>query len=392
MSFINHIAFGILFTAIFCSLFDINIFHSPWLLSCTALFSILPDIDHTKGISGRLCYPISYYIGKNYGHRTITHSLAFYVFGVVLTYLVSSVTTQQYTVVLVYSLAYFSHLLLDMMTVQGVPLLYPLMRNRFVIPGDRELRFNSGDARAESAFFAITIVVGLCCQNLFVDGFWTTYNRSFRSVRHLKSEYLRSSKLISTQYSVEYNGKKEQGSGYMIGIHHEKAVIYDTANRRMLHLSTKAKCYKLLYKKTDMGFSVKEVSLNKVTISQLRAIAKQHPIIYAQIHFPNGLRTYRYVLSADIENEYIQSDTDEYNRQIVEIRTKLTGCSKYKEALKAQLCKVDLFEREEITKRILEIESKESNLQLSMKRKSDLVKGLSAVRLSGVIRYIPVSL
>jgi inner membrane protein len=80
MSGTNHIAGGLLFTGIFASFWNINIFSDAGLLGLTVLGSVLPDIDHTKSPIGKLFWPLSRYLDTRYGHRTITHSLLFLVF------------------------------------------------------------------------------------------------------------------------------------------------------------------------------------------------------------------------------------------------------------------------------------------------------------------------
>ena len=40
-----------------------------------SLFSLLPDIDHPESTIGRIFRPVSKYIQRKYGHRTVTHSI-----------------------------------------------------------------------------------------------------------------------------------------------------------------------------------------------------------------------------------------------------------------------------------------------------------------------------
>lgn len=81
--------------------------------------ALLPDIDVTRSLLGRLLFPVSKRINKYYAHRSITHSL------LVLS-LVSSIGLLFGTeVVLSLLIGYASHLLLDMLNPSGVPLFYP---------------------------------------------------------------------------------------------------------------------------------------------------------------------------------------------------------------------------------------------------------------------------
>ena len=59
MTVYNHIAGGIVFTGVFSSLFNVNIFESKYTIGLTVFACILPDIDHTKSLIGKLFFPLS---------------------------------------------------------------------------------------------------------------------------------------------------------------------------------------------------------------------------------------------------------------------------------------------------------------------------------------------
>lgn len=81
---------------------------NPIAIGLSGLGSLLPDIDHSGSKLGRRVP----WIGKVLKHRGITHSLISLVL----------VTTANKWL----GLGYLTHLLLDMLTKQGVQLLYPL--------------------------------------------------------------------------------------------------------------------------------------------------------------------------------------------------------------------------------------------------------------------------
>jgi len=56
----NHIIGGYTFTGIIGSLMGINILGQVELLPIILFASLLPDIDHTKSIIGKLFFPIDY--------------------------------------------------------------------------------------------------------------------------------------------------------------------------------------------------------------------------------------------------------------------------------------------------------------------------------------------
>jgi len=71
----NHIVGGFTFTGIFAAIGGINILQDYRLIPIILFASLLPDIDHTKSIIGKLFFPLARAINRKYGHRTITHSV-----------------------------------------------------------------------------------------------------------------------------------------------------------------------------------------------------------------------------------------------------------------------------------------------------------------------------
>ena len=228
MTFPNHIAGGTVFTGFFASiLFGLNILSSPAMLVTTLIASVLPDCDHTRSPIGKLLYPISKFLNRRFGHRTITHSIPALI---VLTLLVSFFEKTyfgSYQVSIVFSLAYWSHLLFDMCTLQGVPLLYPFMKNPFVLIGNPEARIRVGDYRREAVAFCVFLAwgVSLYSLGLFENGFWTTYNRAFATLEHLHSEFRRSTDLLKVDYVYLEGTAEISGMGYCIESSSSKAAL-----------------------------------------------------------------------------------------------------------------------------------------------------------------------
>lgn len=90
------------------------------MLTLCGVCGLLPDIDTATSHIGRLLPEISLAIERRWGHRTLTHSLA----AVLLVALVTLPLTGQWLL----TLAYASHILLDMLIggKRGVALLWPL--------------------------------------------------------------------------------------------------------------------------------------------------------------------------------------------------------------------------------------------------------------------------
>ncbi|MCP3660429.1 MAG: hypothetical protein GY830_09045, partial [Bacteroidetes bacterium] len=111
MSNINHITGGIVLTGIFTSFWDINILSKTWYLITCITYSLLPDIDHPKSFIGTILKPISKYIDRNYGHRTITHGLTFFFAIIIITYITEKTILKTTTYTMIAFFAYLSHLI-----------------------------------------------------------------------------------------------------------------------------------------------------------------------------------------------------------------------------------------------------------------------------------------
>lgn len=99
---------------------------------------LLPDIDHPGSKMGRALYPIAYVVNKLFGHRGATHSLIALILTSILvllpSFLLNGMPYFLYTHFAIgISVGFLSHLILDMSTKSGVPLLYPFIRKSYRI-------------------------------------------------------------------------------------------------------------------------------------------------------------------------------------------------------------------------------------------------------------------
>jgi len=83
------------------------------------LGSVLPDVDSSRTLVGRILNPISYLIRSRFAHRTITHSW------IPLLFLFNLYLTTREHFVLFFLLGYISHIFLDMLNTSGVAFFYP---------------------------------------------------------------------------------------------------------------------------------------------------------------------------------------------------------------------------------------------------------------------------
>lgn len=221
----NHLLGGLVFTGLCSALSGVNIFATPAAVATTVVGALLPDIDHPKSWMGRLFPPLAYLLNRRYGHRTITHS-AVALLG--LSFVVSSVeqlATGKSALGLVFFFAYLSHLVLDMVTLQGVPLLYPFSKNPFVMPANPRFRIRTDDTRAETIAFCSFLLLGLALRPLFENGFWTSYNRLFGTMKHLGSEFRKTDDLLEVEFFARRGSQPLHGRGFCVEATNTSAVL-----------------------------------------------------------------------------------------------------------------------------------------------------------------------
>lgn len=144
--------------------------------------SLLPDVDTTTSGAGKFLRPLSGWIESKFGHRTITHSLLF-------TALFSALFLPfGPSVALAMLWGILSHLLLDTLNVNGVPLLWP-SRLMFWFWPSRSMRIKYGSA-GESAVALVCAVAALTLWPIGADGFDTSFRRLVASPETAVADYI----------------------------------------------------------------------------------------------------------------------------------------------------------------------------------------------------------
>lgn len=276
MSGPNHVVGGVVFTGIYLSMWDKNIYGSPHFLFFTAFFSLLPDIDHTRSIIGKPFYPIALYLDRKFGHRTITHSLLCYIVVGITVGMIERIWLNDTTITKIYYWAYGSHLIFDMLTVQGVPLFYPFKKNPCVIPGNPSFRIRSYDLKSESIFFVIFILLAITCKDLFAHGFWNTYNRTWGSLKSLHTENLIYDKAITVDYEFRKDDKGFKGKGVLISSTEDEAIIF---NKQFLKISKDDRIKTLTPIRTNKTISKREIQFTEISFDSLQKLISNKPIL-----------------------------------------------------------------------------------------------------------------
>jgi inner membrane protein len=283
----NHITGGIVFTGLFCSFFSINIFANPVFISVTILGSLLPDIDHTKSWIGKSVYPIAKWISRNYGHRTITHSLFFLVGIFLISIFIEKNFREDYSISTILFFSILSHFIFDMVTLAGIPLFYPFYKNPCVLPANPEMRIRSGNIRQEGIILFMFCFLTFFMQDLFANGFWSTVNNNFNDVKHQIKEYKKSPNVLNIDYDYNIYQTNYKGKGTYIQASENEMFILSQDKVLSLKKDTPGlKIILLKTSKTNSKIHESAIEINDLKESELNDLLK-NKFIAAGIIYSN---------------------------------------------------------------------------------------------------------
>ena len=440
----NHIVGGIVVTGIFGGIAGINILEKwEYILICI-IFSLLPDIDHPGSIMGRTFKPISRFINRTYGHRTITHNLA--ALGVVCfaTWLICQGAGLVGPWTFLVFGGYFSHLIFDMMTVAGVPLFYPWALNPCVIPGKPEARFVVSDVKSEARIFGFFGICFFLMMPLMEQGFWTSYNRTFGTQSHLKSEYNASVDLLEVEYSYKMGSEEFSGKAYVIETTDSKTTLLENGKFKFLDKAIH-QGISVTPSHTDKKFRFENKSFVSVSADSLNKLTVDSLIMEIEIVANNEFKTSTFETGKKFDGNYLKDffveeifendfQAEKFvsgtNPRIKTLETKILNLDEEErfvrngfqqlETAKYQLevdleKEKDLYQREKLLKRIEELEKemdkafdnsgkvKELKSQILELRAADRIKNQEKrleverknregeeepTRLSGIVRFL----
>ena len=227
----THIVGGFVFAGTLCSFTDVNILENQQYIIACAVFSIFPDIDTTKSFIGKIFYPVAWVINRKLGHRTFTHSLLFLaLIWITFFALFKFEVIPDKDLLKIAVFATIGHFVFDMITVSGVPLLYPFFPNACVIPGNVNFRFMSGEWKSEMIVLAVCSLLCVSMQPLFENGFWTAYNRTFGTIKHVDRENKNTEFYVMCEYSYILNAETYIGEAVVIDSKENELILFDSRN------------------------------------------------------------------------------------------------------------------------------------------------------------------
>lgn len=155
---------------------------SPVELSLCSIGSLLPDIDTTRSFIGRVLFPISSIIEKKIGHRGVTHSLLF------SSIFFFALLPFSFRFAFALWMGYVGHLLADMLTISGVPLLYPA--SYICVMGNDDYRIRTGTWK-EFVLLGVMASLFLPALRLNAVSIERTLHKTFKNMSSAVADYNR---------------------------------------------------------------------------------------------------------------------------------------------------------------------------------------------------------
>ena len=356
------------------------------------------------------------------------HSLRIFLVGLcIISLFVEKVFRNDFSVTIILFFSVLSHLIFDMVTLQGIPLFYPFYKNPCVLPANPEMRIRSGNIRQEGIILFIFCFLSFFMQDLFANGFWSTVNNNFNDVKHQIKEYKKSPNVLDITFDYDIYQTHFKGKGTFIQATENE--MYILTNHKIITLKKETPGLKIkLLKTVKTKQQIHEINYNfdEITEVKLNEFLKDKFIsngtIYANFNTSILNNPSEFKKKFQLENKYNLafksniSDTLISNKQkrITELELKLKNeenqlindnkiyylnlseLSQLKSNLKKNLSDYDLNETK---KKIIDLENKVENSHLKTnlmieEYKNQLIKikndKIDNIKYSGTLNYIDV--
>jgi inner membrane protein len=284
------------------------------------------------------------------------------------------------------------------------------MKNPCVIPANPTLRFKSGNIKSEAiALFIFTFVL-FTFYDLFKNGFWTTYNRSFGTIRHAYREFKESEYIVKVSYEYSFNGNKESGEGYILEASKEMVELWTNngITKRILKIDSEDLRFKNISikpSKTNTKYSVKDFKFFNLTIEEIndtlnnkivsgkilssnKFIVNQYKVLKNSIELNKEISPKFQWLKNDTLKKVIANKIEVKKAKLYDIQN-----DNFKEKQKLQLLKnslnqykIDLknasniYDKNKFEKLIIQVKKKINNFNLNLKNVNYLVQEINILK------------
>jgi membrane-bound metal-dependent hydrolase YbcI (DUF457 family) len=202
-----------------------------------AAASVIPDIDTGASAVGRAIPPLTRFVERRFGHRTLTHSLPFT--GLLLLLLLVPITAGSDACTCAMA-GYLSHLLLDTCTPNGVRLFYPFSGVRCVFPFDgnspHRFRVETGsklDTALGVLFFAACVPALYIADQGYERFIRVTQHSIEPAVRDYEASARTSVVFAAMDAHDQLSGQPLKGRFQVLGALNPRSLVFQGADGRL---------------------------------------------------------------------------------------------------------------------------------------------------------------
>ena len=210
---------------------------SPVNALAVGISSLLADVDTGASYVGRLFSPLSRFLERRFGHRTLTHSLLFTFLSSLILFPVSFLSSDIYICL---ATGYLTHPLLDTMTVNGVRLFYPFANHRCVFPFDvnnpGRYRVQTGSRmdRALAVFFLIACIPVFYIAHQGYERFIRAAQQNIEAAVRDYNEFSRDNVVLADVTAYDMLTKRElKGRFEVVGALNPHTLVFKSADGRL---------------------------------------------------------------------------------------------------------------------------------------------------------------
>ncbi len=297
----THSVFGIFLTLIILAVFGVQ-WSLHWTIILFAILgAIIPDIDHPKSFIGKLLKFISIPLERKYGHRSITHSLIgwlIFSFGFFLIIVVPSFVIFNLSFVIygwrwlaAFSIAYLSHLVLDMFNPRGIQMFWP-DPGRDVIPRNPKFRPDSG-SKIEVFIFLILLILMFLAFPISKYGIGS----SLRWLLATPGSAIEEFKSLKTHAYLDFTGimgetrEPVAGKAEVLNVYNKRLVILYKDNVYTLSDELAADIFAshVRVNKTTVPIKTEEKTFKNKSREYLLAQIPKGALVSGIVHLPEGM-------------------------------------------------------------------------------------------------------
>jgi inner membrane protein len=313
-----------------------------------------------------------------------------------------------------------------MLTLQGIPLFYPVFKNPCVLPANPELRIRTGNLKLEGIALFIFSLMTIFMQDLFANGFWTTLNKSFGSITHVNKEFKNTNNLMEVTYNYIEFGETKKGKGIVLESSKNEVKLFsdnkiltiskNNSNQKKIDLEFELRKEKYKYiTRKFIGITEKEINqicLNRVvkgTVTStetfiLNNTSKvENNLIFENTYSPifkfMNKDTLKIKLNRELKQKQIQlNKIDKINSENINI---LKNYKKDKRIIEGLInSSIDIYTRNKYEKELIKITDKIDNYKFKKLEKESIRQEIIFIKrlikedkrgtFSGSIQYLEI--